>query len=71
MLAKSYKHEELGKELAGHDSKREAEYLEEMAAAEDYCYWADRKEDSIEHDNGCISDDDDSHKKDTKWSFVD
>jgi len=41
-----------------------------MAAAEDYRYWADRKEESIENDNGCISDDDESHKKDTEW-FVD
>jgi len=42
-----------------------------MAAAEDYRYWANRKEESIENDNGCISDDDESHKKDTEWSFVD
>jgi len=42
-----------------------------MAAAEDYRYWADRKEESIENDNGCISDDDESHKKDSEWSFVD
>jgi len=25
----------------------------------------------MENDNGCISDDDESHKKDTEWSFVD
>jgi len=42
-----------------------------MAAAEDYHYWPDRKEESIENDNGCICDDDESHKKDTEWSFVD
>jgi len=42
-----------------------------MAAAEDYRYWADRKEESIENDNGCISDDDESHKKETEWYFVD
>jgi len=42
-----------------------------MAAAEDYHYWADRKEESIENDNGCISDDDESHKKGTEWSFID
>ena len=71
MLVKSYENEELRRELAGHDSEREAEKLEEMAAAEDYRYWADRKEESIENDNGCISDDDESHKKDTEWSFVD
>jgi len=42
-----------------------------MATAEDYRYLADRKEDSIENDNGCISDDDESYKKDTEWSFLD
>jgi hypothetical protein len=42
-----------------------------MAAVEDYRCWADRKEERMEHDNGCISDDDESHKKDTEWSFVD
>jgi len=42
-----------------------------MAAAEDYRYWADRKEECIEDNNGCISNDDESHKKDTEWSFVD
>ena len=42
-----------------------------MAAAEDYRYWTDRKEESIENDNGCISYADESHKKDTEWSFVD
>jgi len=71
MLVKSNKNEELHRELAGHDSEREAEKLEEMAAAEDYRYWADRKEETIENDNGCISNDDESHKKDTQWSFVD
>jgi len=71
ILVKCYENEESRRELAGHDSEREAEKLEEMAAAEVYCYWADRKEESIENDNGCISDDDESHKKDTKWSFVD
>jgi len=71
MLVKSYKYEELRRELAGHDGDREAEKLEEMAAAEDYRYWADRKEESIENDNGCISHDDESHKKDTEWSFID
>ena len=43
ILVKSYKNEELRRELAGHDSEREAEKLEEMAAGEDYHYWADRK----------------------------
>jgi len=71
MLVKSYENEELLRQLAGHDSEREAEKLEEMAAAEDYRYWANRKEESIENDNGCISDDDKSHKKDTEWFFVD
>jgi len=71
MLVKSYKYEELRRELAGHDSEQEAEKLEDKAAAEDYRYWADRKEESIENDNGCISDDDESHKKDTEWSFID
>ena len=58
MLVKSYKKEELRREPAGHDSEREADKLEEMAAVEDYCYWGDRKEEMIENDNGCISDDD-------------
>ena len=71
MLVKSYENEKLRRELAGHDREREAEKLEEMAAAEDYRYWADRKEESIENDNGCISDNDKSHKKDTEWSLVD
>jgi len=71
MLVKPYENEELRRELAGHDSELEAGKLEEMAAAEDYRYWADRKKESIENDNGCISDDDQSHKKDTEWSFVD
>jgi len=71
MLVKSYKKEELRREPAGHDSEREADKLEEMAAVEDYCYWGDRKEEMIENDNGCISDDDKWHKKDTEWSFVD
>jgi len=71
MLVKSNKNEEFHRELAGHDSEREAEKLEEMAAAEDYRYWVDRKEETIENDNGCISNDDESHKKDTQWSFVD
>jgi len=71
MLLKSYENEELRRELAGHDSEWEAEKLAEMAAAEDYRYWADRTKESIENDNGCISDDDESHKKDTEWSFVD
>jgi len=65
MLVKSCENEELRRELAGHDSELEAEKLEEMAAAEDYRYWADRKEESIENNNGCISDDDESHKTDT------
>ena len=71
ILVKSYENEELRSELAGHDSEQEAGKLEEMAAVEDYRYWADRKEESIENDNGCISDDDESHKKVTEWSFVD
>jgi len=65
MLVKSYENEEVRRDLAGHDSEREAEKLEEMAAAVDYGYWADRNKESIENDNGCISDDDESHKKDT------
>jgi len=68
---KSYENEELRRELAGHDCEREAEKLDEMAAAEYYFYWDDRKEESIENDKGCISDDDESHQKDTEWSFVD
>jgi len=71
MLVKSYEHEELRRELADHDSEREAEKLEEMAAVEDYRCWADRKEESMQKDDGCISDDDESHKKDIEWSFVD
>jgi len=71
MLVKSYVNEELRRELAGHDSEQEAEKLEEMAPMEDYPYWANRKAESIENHNGCISDDNESHKKDTEWSFVD
>jgi len=71
ILVESYKNEELRREPAGHDSEQEVEKLEEMAAAEDYCYWANKKEESIENDNGCISDDNESHKKDTEWSWVD
>jgi len=71
ILVKSYQNEELWRELAGHDSEREAEKLGELAAAEDYRYWADRKEESIENNNGWISDDDESHKKNTEWSIVD
>jgi len=70
MLVKSYKNEELPRELAGHDSEREAEKLEEMAAAEEYRYSANRKEESTGNDNACISDNDESHKKDIEWSFV-
>jgi len=71
MLVKSYENEELRRELAGHDREQEADKLEEMAAVEDYRYWAARKEESIENDNGAISDNDESHKKDTEWSFID
>jgi len=71
MLVKSYENKELRRGLAGQDSEWEAEKLEEMAAAEDYRYGADRKEEGIENDNGCISDDDESRKKDTEWSLVD
>jgi len=63
MQVKSYKNEELRRELAGHDSEREAEKLEEMAAVEDYRYWGDRKEESIENDNGGISDEDESQRR--------
>jgi len=66
MLVKSYDNQELQRQLAGYNCEREAETLTEMAAAEDYRYWADRKEECIENDNGCISDDDESHKKDTE-----
>jgi len=71
MLVKSYENEELPRGLAGHDSEQEAEQLEEIAAAQDYRYWAERKEESIENDNGWISDDNESYKKDTEWSFID
>jgi len=40
-----------------------------MAAAEDYSYSADRKQEGIENDNGSISNDDESQKKDTEWAF--
>ena len=70
MVVKSYEKQELRRELAGHDSEWKAEKLDEMAGAEDYHYWSDRKEESIEKDNGCISDDEESHKKDTEWSLV-
>jgi len=52
MLVKSYQNEELRRELAGHDSERESEKLKELAAVEDYRYWADRKEESMENHNG-------------------
>jgi len=68
---KSCENQELRRDLPGHDHEREAEKLEEMAAAEDSHYWADSKEGSIEHDNGCISDDDQTPKKATEWSSVD
>jgi len=42
-----------------------------MADPEDYGYWADRTIESIENNSGCIADDDESHKKETEWSFVD
>ena len=71
MLVKSYEHEELRRELANHDGKREAERLEEMAAFEDYRFLADRKGQSSEDDGCCISDDDESQKKDIASSFVD
>ena len=45
--------------------------MEEMATIEDYRGWADRQEQSDEHDYDCISDDDESQKNDTAWSFVD
>ena len=66
----SYVNEQFRRELAGYDSEWEAEKLEEMAAAEDCGYSADRKEESIEKHNFCISDDE-SHQKDTEWSLVD
>jgi len=67
MLVKSYDNEELERQLAGHNCQREAETLAEMAAAEDYRYWADRKEECTEkNNNDCICDDDESHKKDTQ-----
>jgi len=44
MLVKSYEYEELRRELACHDSEREAEILEEMATLDDYRSWADRKD---------------------------
>jgi len=37
-----------------------------MAAVEDYRYWADRKEETMGKNKGCISDDDESDKKDTE-----
>ena len=42
-----------------------------MAAVENYCFSADRNGHSAEEDNGCISDNDESHKKDIAWCFVD
>ncbi|PUU79860.1 hypothetical protein B9Z19DRAFT_1124577 [Tuber borchii] len=41
-----------------------------MATVEDYHSWANRKEGRTKTDNGCISDDDKSHKKNTEWFFV-
>jgi len=71
ILEKSYENAELRTELAGHDSELEAEKLEEMTAAEDYHYCTDRKEESKENNNGCMFHDDESHRKDTEWSFID
>jgi len=71
MQVKSYKNEVLRRALAGYHSEQEAEKFEEMAATGDYGYWTDTKEESIENGNGCISDDDESHKKETEWLFVD
>ena len=68
---KSNRYEEFRRELAGHDSEREVEKLEEISAAEDFHYWVDKKEESIANDNGCISDDNESYKNYTKWAFVD
>jgi len=66
MVVKSYENKELRRELACHNTEWEAEKLQEMASAEEYRYWADRKDESIENDNGCIPDDDESLKKDTE-----
>jgi len=52
ILVKSYENEELQRELAGHDTEREAGKLDEMAAVEHYRYWTDQKEQSLENDNG-------------------
>jgi len=62
----SYEHEELPTELARHDIELEAEKVPEMAPVEGYHYLCNRKEESIENDNGCIPNDNDSHKKETK-----
>jgi len=71
ILVKYYENQELPRELVGDYSEWEAEKLAELTAAEDYRYSADRKEEIIENYNGWSSDDDESHKKDTVWSFLD
>jgi len=61
MLVKSHENEELRRKRAGDNNEPEADKRKEMAALEDYRYWAHRKEESIANDKGCISDDDESH----------
>ena len=71
MLVKSDQQEQRPRELADHDSEREAAKLEALAAVEDFHSWANIGEKSPEKDNRCIADDDEVHKKDTRLLFVD
>ena len=71
ILVKSYENEELRRELAGHDTEREAGKLDEMAAVEHYRYWTDQKEQSLENDNGRTCNDNEWQNRFTEWSLVD
>jgi len=70
MLVKYYEHQELRRELACNDSKREAKKLEAMVTLDDYHSGADRKDKGTERDSGWISHDEELGKQDTAWSFV-
>jgi len=71
ILVKCYEDEEFWRELVSHDSKPEAKKLEEILTLDDYRSWAERKDKGTERDRGGISDDDESHKVETAWSFLD
>lgn len=70
MLVKSDQQEEPWRDLADHDIELEADKLAKLARVEYFCSGCDGGEESMETDNGCISNDDDSHKKNIGWLFV-